>query len=198
MFVPAGTNAEIGAADRENIEGRHGFDKNARVAVDHACDEGAETDSPGYARQKIERAIAFEHRLIGFADHLDLKKMIHHPQTGKTGFLSRLADARQRWSNLLRTAGPRKRRYLKSQLHDLTSRRAAVPTVLWRLQTHPNNSWVRPKTPTVYFCGANLHAHVVDFGRFLSQTAMCIFDVNFNAEARRIQRKRFISSAPLW
>src|SRR6476619_1178781 len=129
MFVPAGTNAEIGAAAREDIEGRHGFDENTRVAVDYAGNESAETDSPSYARQKIERAVAFEHRLIGFADHLDLKKMIHHPQTGKTGFLGRLADAHQRWSNLLRTAGPGKRRYLKSQLHGLTSRPAAVPAI---------------------------------------------------------------------
>ena len=42
MFVPAGTNAEIGAAAREDIEGRHGFDENTRVAVDYAGNESAE------------------------------------------------------------------------------------------------------------------------------------------------------------
>jgi hypothetical protein len=58
----------------------------------HAGNQGAELHLLGDAGQVVEGAIAFKHGFLGFADHSDLKEVVHNPHAREAGLVGGLSD----------------------------------------------------------------------------------------------------------
>ena len=75
---PAGADAEDRPAAADHVQRRDGLGEQRRVAVGIAGDQRRQLDVLGRARQRPERGVRLEHRLVWFAQRWQLVEVVHH------------------------------------------------------------------------------------------------------------------------
>ena len=95
-FEPSRTDAEVGAAARQDVERRRRLDEHRRLPVDRAADERAELDARRARRDVPERRVSLEHRVVfGLAPARYLEEVIHQPEAREAGVLGLARDRRE-------------------------------------------------------------------------------------------------------
>jgi len=87
VVVPGGADSQPRPAAREDVERGRRLDEEARRPIRDCSDERPELDSAGVRRGPGQGAVGLEHRLVGWAEHLDLEEVIHEPQAVDTSLL---------------------------------------------------------------------------------------------------------------
>jgi hypothetical protein len=80
LLVPAGADAQRGAAAGQHVQGGDDLEQQSRMPVVHPGDLRAEPDFRGDAGQEGERRVTLQHLVLRRADVLDLEEVVHHPQ----------------------------------------------------------------------------------------------------------------------
>src|SRR3990172_5348219 len=121
-LVPGSADAEVRAAAGQYVEGGGGLDQDARMAVDDAGHQNAQTDALCHRSQKAEGGIGLQHRAVDGSDPVDLEEVIHDPQAGETGVLGGSGNVGQAWANRGRAARPIEADDLEAEVYHWTSR----------------------------------------------------------------------------
>ena len=77
----------------------------------------SELHPPGDAGQITEGVVAFEHRLIYFADALYLEEVVHHPEAREARLIGGPADLGQFRADPRRAFRPTETRHLQTYAH---------------------------------------------------------------------------------
>ena len=94
-LVPGGTDAQLGPAARQHVEGGDRLGQQPRVAIRHARDEQAQPQALGAAGDEAERGVALEHRVFGRCHPVHLEEVVHErhrPHADGFGTLGEVAD----------------------------------------------------------------------------------------------------------
>lgn len=76
-LVPARADAELRAADRDDVEGGDDLRKQGRIAVGVAGDQRGQPHPRGPLAQRREHRVALEHRVVRRPEHRRLVEVIH-------------------------------------------------------------------------------------------------------------------------
>ncbi len=77
-FIPAGADAEPGAAAGQHIQAGDDLDQEAGVAIVDTCRERAQRDAAGHTGQKRQYRVPLQHGQLRRANHADLEVVVHH------------------------------------------------------------------------------------------------------------------------
>jgi hypothetical protein len=87
------------------------------MAVGDPGNEQAEGDALGPAGQEAERGKAVQHRILGWADLLDLEQVVHEREAGASAFFGRPGGGGQHSRQRPRLSGKGEVREVHADLH---------------------------------------------------------------------------------
>lgn len=139
-LVPCRAEAEFRTALREHVERGDDLGEQAGVPVGHARDQQPQAQCRGQAREEAERRVAFEHRVLWSARHLDLEIVIHQRERAHSDFFRRARNVRQPRRDAVGAGRPCELGNVKIEIHRLGPFRLSLCALPGRHQLLPGGA----------------------------------------------------------